>query len=256
MAPSRSPLNRQSIVEAMTELLGPGAVETGDEQLKAASVDRFRKYTSVHGIYDGPIPAAIVYPSSTAGRRGHPAFRRGEPRQPRSPHRTDRHRGRPGDRGRGQPRGRRVADERDPVDRSGRHDGHHAVRRPPAGTGGHPARPGPDHRAFTPVQAARPDGRPGRDPVDRPVLHPVRRHRGHGCRPGKRLPGRDGHPHQERAPPGRGPGHPSRRHRQRRRAVLHHRGDGQALPLPAGEQPVLRLPGRRPSPMASRLSAS
>ena len=41
MAPSRSPLNRQAIVEAMTELLGPGAVETRDEQLKAASVDRF-----------------------------------------------------------------------------------------------------------------------------------------------------------------------------------------------------------------------
>ena len=66
MAPSRSPLNRQSIAEAMTVLLGPGAVETGEEQLKAASVDRFRKYTAVHGIYDGPIPAAIVYPSSTA----------------------------------------------------------------------------------------------------------------------------------------------------------------------------------------------
>ena len=66
MAPSRSPLSRQSIVEAMTELLGRGAVETSDERLKAASVDRFRKYTAVHGIYDGPIPAAIVYPSSTA----------------------------------------------------------------------------------------------------------------------------------------------------------------------------------------------
>ena len=66
MAPSLSPLNRQSIAEAMTVLLGPGAVETGGEQLKAASVDRFRKYTAVHGIYDGPIPAAIVYPSSTA----------------------------------------------------------------------------------------------------------------------------------------------------------------------------------------------
>jgi alkyldihydroxyacetonephosphate synthase len=66
MAPSRSPLNRQSIVEAMTELLGPDAVETGEEQLKEASVDRFKKYTSVHGIYDGPIPAAIVYPSSAA----------------------------------------------------------------------------------------------------------------------------------------------------------------------------------------------
>src|SRR5690242_6502415 len=66
MAPSRSPLSRQSIVEAMTGLLGRGAVETGDERLKAASVDRFRKYTAVHGIYDGPIPAAIVYPSSPA----------------------------------------------------------------------------------------------------------------------------------------------------------------------------------------------
>jgi len=66
MAPSRSPLNRPSIVAAMTELLGPHAVDTRDEQLKAAIVDRFKKYTSVHGIYDGPVPAAIVYPSSTA----------------------------------------------------------------------------------------------------------------------------------------------------------------------------------------------
>ena len=66
MAPSRSPLSRPSIVEAMTELLGSGAVETSDVQLKAASVDRFRKYTSVHDIYDGPIPAAIIYPESTA----------------------------------------------------------------------------------------------------------------------------------------------------------------------------------------------
>jgi alkyldihydroxyacetonephosphate synthase len=66
MAPSRSPLNRQSIAQAMTELLGPDAVQTGNEQLKAASVDRFKKYTAVHGIYDGPIPAAIAYPSSTA----------------------------------------------------------------------------------------------------------------------------------------------------------------------------------------------
>ncbi len=65
MAPSRSPLNRQAIVEAMTELLGSHAVETGVEQLNEASVDRFKKYTSVHGIYDGPIPAAIVYPQST-----------------------------------------------------------------------------------------------------------------------------------------------------------------------------------------------
>src|ERR1700749_4538663 len=66
MAPSQSPLTRLSIADAMTALLGPAAVETSDEQLRAASVDRFKKYTAVHGIYDGPIPAAIVYPSSTA----------------------------------------------------------------------------------------------------------------------------------------------------------------------------------------------
>ena len=66
MAPSRSPLNRPSIVAAMTELLGPHAVQTSEVQLKEASVDRFKKYTAVHGIFDGPIPAAIVYPGSTA----------------------------------------------------------------------------------------------------------------------------------------------------------------------------------------------
>jgi FAD/FMN-containing dehydrogenase len=64
MAPSRSPLTRSAIVDATTGLLGRDAVETGEQQLREASVDRFRKYTSVHGIYDGPIPAAIVYPSS------------------------------------------------------------------------------------------------------------------------------------------------------------------------------------------------
>jgi alkyldihydroxyacetonephosphate synthase len=66
MPPSRSPLDRQSIVAAMAGLLGPDAVETDESALKAASVDRFKKYTSVHGIYDGPIPAAIVYPATTA----------------------------------------------------------------------------------------------------------------------------------------------------------------------------------------------
>jgi FAD/FMN-containing dehydrogenase len=65
MALSRSPLNRQAIVEAMIELLGPRAVDTRVEQLREASVDRFKKYTAVHGIFDGPIPAAIVYPEST-----------------------------------------------------------------------------------------------------------------------------------------------------------------------------------------------
>src|ERR1700734_3741947 len=66
MAPSRSPLTRPSIVDEMTGLLGPAAVDTRDEELRQASLGRFRKYAAVHGIYDGPTPAAIVYPSSTA----------------------------------------------------------------------------------------------------------------------------------------------------------------------------------------------
>jgi FAD/FMN-containing dehydrogenase len=66
MTPSRSPLDRPSIVAALTGLLGPAAVETDENALKSASVDRFRKFTAVHGIYDGPIPAAVVYPATTA----------------------------------------------------------------------------------------------------------------------------------------------------------------------------------------------
>ena len=189
MAPSRSPLNRQSIVRAMTDLLGPGAVETGDEQLKEASVDRFKKYTSVHGVYDGPIPAAIVYPSSVqevaavlrfaddhlvnvVPRTGRTATEGGLETVVEDSLVVD---------------GSRMNAilSINPVDMMATG----AVRRPPAGPGGRRAGPGPDHGALAAVQAARPAGRPGRHPVDRPVLHPVRRDRGPGGGPGGRLPG-------------------------------------------------------------------
>lgn len=65
MAPSRSSLSRDEIVARLTELLGAAAVDTDEIELKLASVDRFKKYQSVHGIFDGPIPAAIAYPEST-----------------------------------------------------------------------------------------------------------------------------------------------------------------------------------------------
>ena len=39
---------------------------TDEDLLKRASVDRFKKYTAVHGIYDGPFPAAIVLVRSSA----------------------------------------------------------------------------------------------------------------------------------------------------------------------------------------------
>ncbi len=65
MAPSRSSLSRDEIVARLTELLGAAAVDTDETELELASVDRFKKYQSVHDIFDGPIPAAIAYPEST-----------------------------------------------------------------------------------------------------------------------------------------------------------------------------------------------
>ncbi|MCU1543180.1 MAG: FAD-binding oxidoreductase [Microbacteriaceae bacterium] len=65
MADSRSPLSRAQIVAAVTDLLGTTSVDTDEQELKLASVDRFKKFQSVHGIFDGPIPAIIAYPRSS-----------------------------------------------------------------------------------------------------------------------------------------------------------------------------------------------
>ncbi|WP_138443186.1 FAD-binding oxidoreductase [Sinomonas susongensis] len=62
---SRSPLSREKIAESVAGLLGQDQVETDDAALRDASVDRFKKYTSAHGIYDGPFPAVIAYPRTT-----------------------------------------------------------------------------------------------------------------------------------------------------------------------------------------------
>ncbi len=66
MLSSRSSLSREEVVAAVSEILTDDQVQTDADVLRAASVDRFRKYTAVHGIFDGPAPAAIVYPASTA----------------------------------------------------------------------------------------------------------------------------------------------------------------------------------------------
>ena len=66
MIPSRSVLDRQQIVDRLTELLGASQVDTDHRHLQEASVDRFKKYQSVHGIFDGPLPAAIAYATSTS----------------------------------------------------------------------------------------------------------------------------------------------------------------------------------------------
>ncbi|MHB0929115.1 MAG: FAD-binding oxidoreductase [Candidatus Nanopelagicales bacterium] len=65
MIPSRSALSRNQIVSGLGELLGDAAVVTDEAALKAASVDRFKKYMAVHGIFQGPMPAAIVRAGST-----------------------------------------------------------------------------------------------------------------------------------------------------------------------------------------------
>ena len=45
-------------------LVGDDRVETDPALLREASVDRFKKYQSVHGIFDGPFPSAIVFAGS------------------------------------------------------------------------------------------------------------------------------------------------------------------------------------------------
>ncbi|MET8783582.1 FAD-binding oxidoreductase [Streptomyces sp. NPDC004589] len=65
MVQSASKLSRDEIVARLRELVDASRVVTDAEQLRLASVDRFKKYQSVHGIFDGPIPAAIVEATST-----------------------------------------------------------------------------------------------------------------------------------------------------------------------------------------------
>lgn len=65
MHPSRSGLDRDALVAAVTALIGPDRVRTDADLLARSSVDRFRKYAAVHGIYDAPPPAAVVYPADT-----------------------------------------------------------------------------------------------------------------------------------------------------------------------------------------------
>ncbi|WP_230101863.1 FAD-binding oxidoreductase [Microbacterium sp. Bi121] len=65
MVASRSSLTAAQIVEHVTRLLGPDQIDIDETALREASVDRFKKYTAVHGIFDGPFPSVIVYPEST-----------------------------------------------------------------------------------------------------------------------------------------------------------------------------------------------
>ena len=60
-----SPLTRDEIVTAYTEMLGVDRVLTDEEVLKKNSVDRYYKVENIFGIYSLPLPAAVLKPSST-----------------------------------------------------------------------------------------------------------------------------------------------------------------------------------------------
>jgi len=65
MVQSNSDLSREDIRRGLAELVGENQVSVDEDLLRASSVDRFKKYTAVNDIYDGPIPAAVVSVCST-----------------------------------------------------------------------------------------------------------------------------------------------------------------------------------------------
>lgn len=58
-------LSREAIVDQLKEIVGSGRVITDETVLKKNSIDRFRKYADIHGVYTLPIPAAVVKLGST-----------------------------------------------------------------------------------------------------------------------------------------------------------------------------------------------
>lgn len=56
---------RGQIVEALVERLGADKVVTDPQVLRRSSVDRFRKFEDIHGVWTQPPPAAVVHAEST-----------------------------------------------------------------------------------------------------------------------------------------------------------------------------------------------
>ena len=59
-------ITREAIVEGLTGLLGADKVDTDEQTLKENSLDRYRKLEDIFGIYNLPIPAAVVRATSTS----------------------------------------------------------------------------------------------------------------------------------------------------------------------------------------------
>jgi len=54
-------LSREQIVEELEKILGAENVITDEQVLKESSIDRFRRYEELNGVFMLPIPAAVVY---------------------------------------------------------------------------------------------------------------------------------------------------------------------------------------------------
>jgi FAD/FMN-containing dehydrogenase len=65
MIDSIATLERAEILDALARIVRPDQIDTDAAALADASVDRFKKYQSVHGIHDAPKPVAIVFAEST-----------------------------------------------------------------------------------------------------------------------------------------------------------------------------------------------
>ena len=58
-------LARQEIVTQLIDLVGQDQVVTDETVLQESSVDRFRRFEAFHGIFQLPMPAAVVQVNST-----------------------------------------------------------------------------------------------------------------------------------------------------------------------------------------------
>ena len=58
-------LTREAIVDGLIGLLGADKVDTDEQTLKENSLDRYRKLEDIFGIYNLPIPAAVLRVTST-----------------------------------------------------------------------------------------------------------------------------------------------------------------------------------------------
>ncbi|TQI82567.1 alkyldihydroxyacetonephosphate synthase [Serratia fonticola] len=58
-------LSREEIVVQLKEIVGSERVITDEKVLQKNSVDRFRKYADIHGVFTQPLPAAVVKLANT-----------------------------------------------------------------------------------------------------------------------------------------------------------------------------------------------